>query len=215
MTQTFAAGLIVLRQPECCCFCFFKRRNNINKCAQWPWAMLRFPDAARSQTGVGVPSITPAWRVFANIRESFPAEYLYTKSKAARLRARRRAQDGIKSARARFCCGWLARRAVPIKCTSDLRRNQRSASNPVPSPSHKQHLNENIHGHLRREESHEGEPTWASHCFQLTRHWRARQHRNVKLITSQLEQRVLGNEFTWGHIRIISGRGNPENEVKQ
>lgn len=85
------------------------------------------------------------------------------------------AHDEIKKVRARFCCSWLVRRAVPIKCTSDLRRNQRSASNPVPSPSHKQHLNENIHGHLQREESDEGVPTWASHCFQLARQWRVEQ----------------------------------------
>lgn len=50
---------------------------------------------------------------------------------------------------------------MPIKYTSDPRkrrnaRNQRSASNPVLSRSHKHHLNENIHGHLQRGESDEG-----------------------------------------------------------
>lgn len=48
-------------------------------------------------------------------------------------------------------------------------RNQRSASNPVLSRSHKHHLNENIHGHLQRRESDEGVPTSTLHCFQLKR----------------------------------------------
>lgn len=82
--------------------------------------------------GSGVAATTSAGRMFANTGESFPSEYLQKKpeSKAASLRTRRRAQDELKRARARFCCSWLVKRAVPIKCTSDLRRNQRSASNP-------------------------------------------------------------------------------------
>lgn len=87
------------------------------------------------------------------------------------LGTRRRAQDEIKRARARFCCSWLVRRAVPIKCTSDLRRNQRSASNP----SLLLHINSawtKIYTATYSERKvMGGGGTWASHCFQLTQHW--------------------------------------------
>lgn len=91
----------------------------------------------------------------------------------------------LKSHRAHFCCSWLVERVVPIKFTSNprgdpARCNQRSASNPVLFRSHKQHLNENIHGHLQRGESDEGVPTSTLHCFQFARQCRANCRRHCR-----------------------------------